>query len=855
MSYIITEGFNYAVPTFPLPTTVAANCCVWLDAADATTMSFSGSNVTQWRDKSGSNNHGTGVGTAKPYYLNGTMNFVHSTQSCFTLPNGALPAGNASCGYFVVFTNSDASVGGAAVIGGGQPDGTWDGYEMFSKYSPVTQKMYWGLWSTAIDYYYPTLNANTIFSTQYNNNGGGANGIGTMVVNGTIVGTGTGWGPLTRTTNNNYVGSQYRGTAYAHSGTISEVLVFSNALTTAQQQQIEGYLAWKWGFVSALPTTHPYYAANTTKGLPVKYTPTLVKEALPFNPGQVSGCTLWLDGQDTSVMQLSGTTVNQWNDKSGNKNNTNAVSGTPIYTQNAINGSSAILLNGSSSFTGPAANTGTALSCFFVGTMANTTASAGRAVSVGSSDSSSLTGAVVIGRNLLTAGIWSYRNNTQLSQASLTYTTPFIACTIFDGTNNTLYFNGAAGTAISATGSFNYTQYSIGIGSAMAWVGYIGEVVMWNRALTTAERTLLEAYFAQKWSLSTSVGQNNTQALKPVVPFWYSGRQTDRYEIAASPAPTSVTMTGTLSALTFTCSLVPSATLYTFSLYVNTVANTSTGTLVQTASSSTNSITFNGSFLTTNYYYAKVSTKNISGSLGLLTGPAVAPFIPTSLSAPLITWFKGDAGLTASSWTNYGTNGGSATFTNASLTNIYGLPAVSFSSGGYAAFTQNFTGQPRGVFFVIKYTTPFSTGTYPCLLGGSTATSRFGVPIATDATIVNKVSITVVCQQITFPVWGGPFTLDPTSSSPIVVAVFNSASSTANNVAYYNGTSLPMSTYYNYTASGYFTGSESTYLNSPTPVGLSLPLTYCEALCYDGDMSSSDVAKVVNYLRSKWGTG
>jgi hypothetical protein len=353
----------------------------------------------------------------------------------------------------------------------------------------------------------------------------------------------------------------------------------------------------------------------------------------------------------------------------------------------------------------------------------------------------------------------------------------------------------------------------------------------------------------------SSVAPNNTTALKPVVPFWYTGRQVDRYEIAASPAPTTVTMTGTLSALTFTCSLVPSATLYTFSLYVNTVANTSTGTLVQTASSSTNSITFNGSFLTTNYYYAKVSTKNISGSLGLLTGPAVAPFIPTSLSAPLITWFKGDAGLTASSWTNYGTNGGSATFTNASLTNIYGLPAVSFSSGGYAAFTQNFTGQPRGVFFVIKYTTPFSTSTYPCLLGGSTGSSRFGVPFATDGTIVNKMSITVVCQQITFPVWGGPFTLDPTSSSPIVVAVFNSASSTANNVAYYNGTSLPMSTYYNYTASGYFTGSESTYLNSPAPVGTSPALTYCEALCYDGDMSSSDVAKVVNYLRSKWGTG
>jgi hypothetical protein len=30
-------------------------------------------------------------------------------------------------------------------------------------------------------------------------------------------------------------------------------------LTTTQRQQVEGYLAWKWGLQTALPTTHPYY--------------------------------------------------------------------------------------------------------------------------------------------------------------------------------------------------------------------------------------------------------------------------------------------------------------------------------------------------------------------------------------------------------------------------------------------------------------------------------------------------------------------------------------------------------------------------------------------------------------------
>jgi uncharacterized membrane protein (UPF0136 family) len=42
-------------------------------------------------------------------------------------------------------------------------------------------------------------------------------------------------------------------------GSLSELLVYSRTLTTAERQQLEGYLAWKWNLVSKLPTTHPYY--------------------------------------------------------------------------------------------------------------------------------------------------------------------------------------------------------------------------------------------------------------------------------------------------------------------------------------------------------------------------------------------------------------------------------------------------------------------------------------------------------------------------------------------------------------------------------------------------------------------
>jgi hypothetical protein len=42
-------------------------------------------------------------------------------------------------------------------------------------------------------------------------------------------------------------------------GNISEILLVSRAVNTAENQQIEGYLAWKWGLQSNLPANHPYF--------------------------------------------------------------------------------------------------------------------------------------------------------------------------------------------------------------------------------------------------------------------------------------------------------------------------------------------------------------------------------------------------------------------------------------------------------------------------------------------------------------------------------------------------------------------------------------------------------------------
>jgi hypothetical protein len=58
------------------------------------------------------------------------------------------------------------------------------------------------------------------------------------------------------------IGSAWQGIAAdAFLGSIAEFILFNGILTTTQRQQIEGYLAWKWGLQGNLTTgavAHPY---------------------------------------------------------------------------------------------------------------------------------------------------------------------------------------------------------------------------------------------------------------------------------------------------------------------------------------------------------------------------------------------------------------------------------------------------------------------------------------------------------------------------------------------------------------------------------------------------------------------
>jgi Concanavalin A-like lectin/glucanases superfamily len=97
----------------------------------------------------------------------------------------------------------------------------------------------------------------------------------------------------------------------------------------------------------------------------------------------------------------------------------------------------------------------------------------------------------------------SCRDGSQLSTATVAPDTWCQIGSVFDGTNNTVYLNGAAQTPESSFGSFGSTGTIVignntGVGNSMT--ADIAEVVFWtSEATLAADISNLITYFTNKW--------------------------------------------------------------------------------------------------------------------------------------------------------------------------------------------------------------------------------------------------------------------------------------------------------------------------------------------------------------------
>lgn len=318
--------------------------------------------------------------------------------------------------------------------------------------------------------------------------------------------------PAAFTTNGNYVmigtnGQAGDTTTNYWPGVCAELIIYNRTLSVEQRQQVEGYLAWKWGLQASLPAGHPY---SSPQSITNTFTLTTTNQ---FQPNYISGNTLWLDAQDTAA--TVGNPVTQWTDKSGSGfNATQASANAP--TIGSYNGYRTVTFNGTSQ---------RLVSNNTVPTQTHTLIAVHRpAVINGNAQGNTslfryqpsgsyivfpyMNGTTPRGYISIYDGVTTDYANSLLVENSVT--TAFnIIIAVISSASQIIYKNGTQQSSATASLSSG-TSPTLVIGYYQLnnneyYQGDLGEMIVYNRNLTRAEQQQVEGYLAWKWGLQASL--------------------------------------------------------------------------------------------------------------------------------------------------------------------------------------------------------------------------------------------------------------------------------------------------------------------------------------------------------------
>jgi hypothetical protein len=303
-------------------------------------------------------------------------------------------------------------------------------------------------------------------------------------------------------------------------GNICEIIVYNVALSSAQRQNIEGYLAQKWGLTANLPAGHPHKSSFPLFPSPVTGVRRVASRRWsPLTPG---GCVLWLDGSDFSAFTLSSTSVTQWRDKSGNGNHM-ANNGTgPIYNGSLINSLGGIDCTNGGSLISSGFQNSANLSFAMVAVVKSGLGFWGSFFTHGGRDND-----FAVERNSIVGTTIHFQTANDNSQCGIAYTVD--APVLYYGTmtsgTSRFFQSFSGGTNTTTTGT---NSYSISLGSQLARVGksdnnevcnsFIGEIIYYTAVLGTTQRQQVEGYLAWKWGLKASLPSSHPYKLFPPSP-------------------------------------------------------------------------------------------------------------------------------------------------------------------------------------------------------------------------------------------------------------------------------------------------------------------------------------------------
>ncbi len=219
-----------------------------------------------------------------------------------------------------------------------------------------------------------------------------------------------------------------------------------------------------------------------------------------WTPAQIA-TALWLDAADTSTITLNGSTVSQWNDKSGNGRN--AVQNTAI-NQPTYKSSDAVFGNKPSigaqtniGYVGVVTPSFTARTWFLIVAYKNGAAATFNTafpvlLSGTGGFGTERSGMGESGTNLWSANsVWAPYPFKNGSETTSTVALPMpMSMFLFEGA-----------TAVTQAWGIGFNQVSID----RSWEGPIGEVIATSGALSISDRQKIEGYLAWKWNLQASL--------------------------------------------------------------------------------------------------------------------------------------------------------------------------------------------------------------------------------------------------------------------------------------------------------------------------------------------------------------
>ncbi len=472
-----------------------SNCTLWLDAADTRTVTGT-TTVTAWADKSGNGFNAT-TATGAPSLTSNALNsksvltFGGSTYMTTTLSLATTQAFT----LFAVARPSDTGVFRtvAAVNANGA---TRPANVMLYRASNNNWWMSGGTGAT--DGTTTTLTAST---SRYDINANYWAPNSTQVnVNGTSYASSSS-APSTLTGSATFLVAASQGLGERWNGNIAEIILFSATLTQSQRQQVEGYLAWKWGIQAQLPT-HPYLGIS----------PFLRQ---PFSPTNFSNCCCWLDASDRSSFTLSGSTVISIFDKADG--NVFTVGGTPTWSSTGFNSAYGGFTMTNGRFIKSISSLTTYQHTAFIVTKLNSTPTAGWPCVA---FAGSTAGSSEFYRVLDYTAAPAFRTiafTSSLFSTTTSYTTNNIIFSgIFDGSRaiSSRLFTGTENSfSVSGTGNaFTTNGGAIMIGTdgtspgTNTWPGVIAEVIVYrNVNLNNDQRRLIEGYLSWKWGIPANL--------------------------------------------------------------------------------------------------------------------------------------------------------------------------------------------------------------------------------------------------------------------------------------------------------------------------------------------------------------